>query len=151
MDAVVGQYESPVLTNVPVSLQSGVITIAAGYGHLVALKNDGSVVLWEFYGVGETNVPLVAQSGVTAIAAGYYQTVALINGPVTLHAIRRGSDLVLIWPFSGYALQSADALTQNATWNDVTNTPALLGAHWAVTNTFSGNARFYRLRKPYRN
>jgi len=63
-------------TDVAVAAQSGVIAIAAGAYHTVALKNNGSVLTW---GPDATaaNVPATAQSRVTAIAAGYGHTVAL--------------------------------------------------------------------------
>jgi hypothetical protein len=64
-------------TSVPVAAQSGVTAIAAGDGHTVALKTNGSVVAWGYNGFGQTNVPVAAQSGVTAIAAGWGHTVAL--------------------------------------------------------------------------
>jgi alpha-tubulin suppressor-like RCC1 family protein len=76
-------------TPVPVSnLSSGVVAIAVGEKHTVALKNDGSVWAWgrNFSGqLGDdstidrhTPVPVSnLSSGVTAIAAGRYHTVAL--------------------------------------------------------------------------
>ena len=61
---------------VPADL-SGVIAIAAGAEHSVALKSDGTVVAWwGFNRAGETTVP-VGLSGVTAIAAGRKHTLAL--------------------------------------------------------------------------
>ena len=47
--------------------QSGVIAIAAGSFHTLALKNDGSVVAWGYNAYGQTEVPIAAQSRVAAI------------------------------------------------------------------------------------
>jgi len=65
-------------TNVPAGL-SGVIAIAAGYYHSLALKSDGTVVAWGATGVvdyGQADVP-AGLSGVTAIAAGGSHSLAL--------------------------------------------------------------------------
>lgn len=60
-----------------------------------------------------------------------------------------GNQLILSWPTNavGFTLQSTLALTTSVAWVDVTNAPVPIGAHFTVTNTFSGSARFYRLRK----
>ena len=58
---------------------TGVMAIAAGSYHSIALKNDGSVVVWGWNNHGQTNVPVAAQSGVTAIAGGGFHVVALKN------------------------------------------------------------------------
>ena len=55
--------------NVPTGL-SGVIAIAAGGSHSLALKSNGTVVAWGNNSDGETTVP-AGLSGVTAIAAGW--------------------------------------------------------------------------------
>jgi hypothetical protein len=55
---------------------SGVVAIATGMGHSVALKNNGTVIAWGINPSGQNTVP----SGLTevkAIAAGYNLTVAL--------------------------------------------------------------------------
>ncbi len=62
-------------TTVPAGL-SGVVAIAAGVDHTVALKQDGTVVAWGGNTFGQTTVP-AGLSGVVAIAAGQYHTVAL--------------------------------------------------------------------------
>ena len=62
-------------TKVPAGL-SGVVAIAGGAYHTVALKQDGTVVAWGDNGIGQTRVP-AGLSGVVAIAAGRYHTVAL--------------------------------------------------------------------------
>jgi len=64
---------------VPTTLtfSSGVVAIAAGSYHSVALKSDGSVVAWGDNTFGQTSVPAGLQTMVVAIAAGYDHTVAL--------------------------------------------------------------------------
>jgi Regulator of chromosome condensation (RCC1) repeat len=55
---------------------SGVVAIAAGWSHTVALKQNGSVVAWGGNWSGQTSVP-AGLSGVVAIAAAGSHTVAL--------------------------------------------------------------------------
>ena len=137
-------------TAVPVGAQSGVIAIATGAGHTLALKNDGSVVAWGWNGYGQTDVPVAAQSGVTAIAAGWYHTAAIISIPVVLQARPNGNEIILSWPTDavGFTLQSTPSLTPPMTWMDFLETPAVVGSQFVVTNMMGGGAKFYRLRKP---
>lgn len=62
-------------TTVPAGL-SGVIGIAAGTYHNLALKSDGGVIAWGYGSYGQTTIPS-GLSGVVAIAAGYYHSLAL--------------------------------------------------------------------------
>jgi alpha-tubulin suppressor-like RCC1 family protein len=156
---------------------SGVTAIAASAAwlaplgdpgsHTVALKNDGTVVAWGYNPSGQvtgtptTDVSAIASpvtlggqvlSGVTAIAAGHFQTVALIGGVQLLPSLKarpNGNELILSWPTNapGFTLQSTPDLTPPVTWLDSTNVPAVIGAYFTLTNTPSGGARFYRLRK----
>jgi hypothetical protein len=64
-------------TAVPAGL-SGVVAIAGGGEHTVALKSDGTVVAWGNNAFGQSTVP-AGLSGVAAIAAGQFHTVALKN------------------------------------------------------------------------
>jgi len=154
----------------PVTLEgqvlSGVTAIAAGWGYSVALMNDGTLVAWGDNSYGQvtgtptqTNhaianpVTLGGQvlSRVTAIAAGPYHTVALIGGLPLLPSLKvrpNGHELILSWPTNaaGFALQSTLDLTPPITWLDSTNLPAVIGAHFTLTNSTSGDTRFYRLR-----
>jgi uncharacterized repeat protein (TIGR01451 family) len=62
-------------TNVPANL-GGVVAIAAGGGHSLALKRDGTVVAWGYNGSGQATVP-AGLSDVVAIAAGDAHSLAL--------------------------------------------------------------------------
>ena len=55
---------------------TGVTAISAGGFHTVALKRDGTVVVWGRNSSGQTNIR-AGLSGVTAIAAGYIHSLAL--------------------------------------------------------------------------
>ena len=62
---------------------------------------------------------------------------------------RSGNDVVLSWPTNqvGFTLQSAVDLIPSSNWIDSTNLPGVDSGQFMVTNSISGSARFFRLRK----
>jgi hypothetical protein len=76
-------------------------------------------------------------------------SVVVARDTVLLQVRCTENELILSWSTNavGFTLQSTLDSVSPITWVDVTNAPGLLGAQWAVTNTFSGSAQFYRLRK----
>src|SRR5262249_25686690 len=70
---------------------------------------------------------------------------------VTLQAQQSGTDLILSWPTNaiGYTLQSAPSLNPPVNWDDCTNTPAIVGASFAITitNSAAADTLFYRLKR----
>jgi alpha-tubulin suppressor-like RCC1 family protein len=71
--------DSDVCNQPPAATASDVAAIAAGWGHSVALKRDGSIVEW---GRACTACPYPQPAdlqGVVAVAAGDYHTLVLRN------------------------------------------------------------------------
>ena len=68
----------------------------------------------------------------------------------TLGIARTGSNNVLFWNTNatGFTLQSTLDLAPPVIWTDSTNTPAIVGQLFTVTNSTSVNRQFYRLIKP---
>jgi Regulator of chromosome condensation (RCC1) repeat len=63
---------------VPAAASSGVVAVAAGAYHSLALKQDGTVVAWGCANGGsQCDVPAEAQTGITAIAASFFQSLAI--------------------------------------------------------------------------
>jgi hypothetical protein len=69
--------------SIPPAAQSGVIALAGGAVHSLALKTNGTIVTWGNTDSGQSIVPPAAQTGVSAIAAGANHSLALkTNGAV---------------------------------------------------------------------
>lgn len=59
------------------------------------------------------------------------------------------SRVVVGWPVAAscYELQYSDTATGITGWTAEGSAPALVGDRWVVTNTITGTARFYRLKR----
>ncbi len=68
-------YDADGEINVPSGLANGLVAIAAGYSHSLALKNDGTVAGWG----DSAATPPTGLTGVVAIGAGYSHSLALKN------------------------------------------------------------------------
>jgi alpha-tubulin suppressor-like RCC1 family protein len=82
--------------------------IAAGWGHSLAIKADGTVVAWGSNSDDQTNVP-VNLSGVIQVAAGFYHSLALkADGSVVgwgkNDKAQRANIQGSFAPFTGYSL-----------------------------------------------
>ncbi|MBI3875231.1 MAG: hypothetical protein HY300_04590, partial [Verrucomicrobia bacterium] len=122
--------------------------IAAGFGHSVALKNNGTVVAWGYNFGGETAVP-VGLSGVTTIASGAYHTLAIVVGP-TVTTTSAANTFTLSWPdtATGFRVESALSLFPPVSWSTESGTFQTNGGFISLGLPMSGTQKFYRLTKP---
>ena len=133
------------LTPATLTFSSGVVAIAAGYYHSVALKADGSVVAWGDNTEGQTRVPAGGLGGVVAIAAGNAHTVALkgdgtvlawgrnVEGQATLPTGLSGVTAIAAGGDTTYALK-ADGTVQawGDNFNGQTDVPSSLDGVTAI-------------------
>jgi hypothetical protein len=75
------------------------------------------------------------------------QTTFTTGGPL-LGASNQGTNIVLKWPTNalGFTLQWATNLG-SPSWSNATPAPLITSGQYAVTNGFTNNSRFYRLKK----
>jgi hypothetical protein len=136
------------------------ISFSSSDNKLNVLTNDGSggfILTASLAGSAAENYPIAADfdgDGVLDLLTEIPNTSTLIlwlttPGPF-LTSRATGNQFILSWPASatGFVLQSTPQLTPPVTWTDVTNAPVSNGERWTVTNSISGGAKFYRLRKP---
>ena len=118
-----------------------------------AQNTNLAVVAWGNNGTGQSTVP-GGLTGVAAIAAGERYSLALVadtnqNMAPAIVLQASGNSLLLSWPLSapGFALQSTTNLTDNNSWTTLTNLPVIFDSQNRVTDTISGPAKFYQLKK----
>jgi alpha-tubulin suppressor-like RCC1 family protein len=132
-----GQYWSGEL-NVPAGL-SGVVTLAAGRDHVLALRRNGTVAAWGMNYMGQIDVP-PGLSNVAAISAGQEYSLALKRDGTLVEWGGFGPDIV---PPPGLTNVAAVAGGQDhavallrdgtvVTWGTIASTPAGLSAVSAV-------------------
>ena len=120
--------------------------IAAASYYTVALKSNGSVVVWGF----PADVPLAAQSHVTKIAAANFYFMTLLGTAVALEAKLDRHELIVSWPTNanGFRLQSTRSLIPPVIWTDLAAIPAVVGPRFTLTNSELKDVGFYQLRRP---
>ncbi len=71
-----GDNNAGQVSPIPSAALSGVVVVAGGGSHSLALRNDGTVVAWGWDNYGQTNVPAGLTNAI-AISAGSLQSMAL--------------------------------------------------------------------------
>lgn len=71
--------------DIPLEARSGVVEIAAGANHVLAITQAGKVIAWGDNSYGQCDVPVSAQSGAVAIAGGFGFSIALKNDGSVVH------------------------------------------------------------------
>ncbi len=99
-----------------------------------------------FYGTTSSGGDLSLNNG---RGCGTVFRIVMPPPPPTLNLALNGNQLVLSWPTNaaGFTLQSSSDLSSSAAWTDFTDSPFLVADQYFVTNSVSGPAQFYRLKK----
>jgi uncharacterized repeat protein (TIGR03803 family) len=79
---------------------------------------------------------------------GYGNVFRIVMPGPLLTSAQAGSQLILSWRtnYTGYTLQSSPDLTSGK-WSVCTNPPAIVGGQFIVTNSVTGSAGYFRLKK----
>jgi len=133
---------------------TNVVAVGAGYGHCLALRDDGAVIAWGYPYDGETEIPTGLQQ-VTTIASGSYHNLALVGGtPFGAPALATNPT----WSGNGFSVQVPSRsgrvyrLEHKASLSDSNWVahPLAAGTGGLLTLTdpaVSGAQRFYRVRR----
>lgn len=81
--------------------------------------------------------------------AGSVFRIVMPQAMPTLSIAQSANQLVLSWPTNavGFTLQSNSDLSLSTNWVDSADTPAIVAHQYVLTNTISGAAGFYRLKR----
>jgi hypothetical protein len=84
------------------------------------------------------------------IAADYAAGPDIVGSDFLLHTFVSSNNLTITWgqSASSWLLESTPALGAAASWNEVTNSQTFQNGRYSVTVPMSGDAEFFRLRKP---
>ncbi len=94
--------------DIPAAAKSGVIGVAAGCNHSLAVKSNGSIVAWGDDSYGQTDVPAAASSGVVAAVAGCNFNLAL-----------KTNGTIVAWGDNGFGQTKVPSLPAGAKWNNI--------------------------------
>jgi hypothetical protein len=116
------------------------------YPGRAALSEDGHVIVPGFT-LGGFPVASAYQPTVAGEEDAFLVKLSLRDARVQI--TRSGQDVTLSWPVeaAAYVLEVATTLPA-ASWASVTNTPIVTSTNRSVQLPVTGNARFFRLRKP---
>lgn len=136
-----------------IEMGTGIYTypiLAAGTPN-VDTDGDGMPDDWE-NGRG-LNPANPADRNTATIAPPYTNLEAFLSGlhgiPPTLGFVRLGNTIVLSWPTNatGFTLESATNFGAATVWSSNPPAPVVFGSNYVVTNSMSGNQKFYRLKQ----
>jgi hypothetical protein len=98
-------YDHSHQIDIPAEAQSGVIQVAGGCNHSLALKSNGKVIAWGDDTFHQTEVPEAAQSGVVAVSAGCEHSLAL-----------KSNGQIVAWGDNTYGQSTVPSLPAGRKW-----------------------------------
>jgi alpha-tubulin suppressor-like RCC1 family protein len=128
----------------------GIVGVAAGDHHILALRSDGNVITWGDNSLGQSDVP-VGLSNVVAVAAGYQSSLALVADlRIAGIALSDQGPVIRFRTFAGqrYAVECSPDLSVGS-W--VTSPGGTIfgdgnDAQWTDATPAAETARFYRVK-----
>jgi len=143
--------------SVKVELLDENTNVFSGYSQADCVPLTGNSVTQAVTWASHTTLPVgqpylrlrfvVQNASIYSFMAG--SNAALVEVPPTLGSSRQNADIVLSWPTNsvGYSLLVATNLPPSY-WSTASPPPMIIGEQYVVTNTMTGAARYFRLKKP---